>query len=250
MFSFKTLTIKNEKKISNKEKFIKNPIQFVLHNRFYLKYPTIIPLFPFEDNILKLSSIKYDTIKIMDEINIAQSNNKNNNLWISKGKSNIWDSITIKSKNGEEQPYLEEVDFNLEYKYTEFGAQCNYIKEILDSLNTKIYLVRILKLSPNSKVSWHTDEIVFKNINNIIRCHIPIKTNKDCKMLIGHPLKEPEKNNIWEAETLLESHLEEGYIYYTNVNALHSVYNSSDSERIHLVIDLKPTEKYLQLIFK
>jgi hypothetical protein len=243
------LKFNNKKDISNKEKFIKNPIQFVLKNRFYLKYPYIIPLFPFEDNIIKLNQTKFNINKLLDEIDLIENNN---NKWISKGKTNIWDSLTIKSKYGEEQPYLEEVDYNGIYKYTESGEKCNYIKEILDSLDTDIYLVRLLKLAPHSKVSWHTDELVFKNINKIIRCHIPIKTNKDCKMLIGHPLKEPEinNNNIWQAETLFEEHLEEGFIYYTNVNSLHSVYNSSDIERIHLVIDLKPTEKMLQLILK
>lgn len=247
MFSFRTFKV-NNKKYSNKDLFIKNPVQFVLKNRFYLKYPSLIPLFPFEKNMIKLNENKYDINRLCNDLYLIESQ-KN---WVSKGNTNIWDSITIRSKNGEQQPYLENVDFTSKYKYTELGNQCEYIKEILNSLNTEIYLVRLLKLAPHSKVGWHTDEAIFKNIDKIIRCHIPIQTNQESKMLIGHPLKEPINNinNIWEAETLIEKHLQEGFLYYTNVNTLHSVYNSGENNRIHLVIDLKPTKEILDLILK
>lgn len=242
MFLLGNLKIK--KKNSIKEEYNKNLTNIILKNRFYIKYPYLIPLFPLNKNILKLKNDKYDINELKKDVLFAEKDID----WMSKGNKNVWDCITIKSKDGTQQPHLEEFDNNLEFKYTEIAEKCNYIKKILEDLNTDIYLVRLLKLAPKSKVSWHTDELVFRQIDKIIRCHIPIQTNNECKMLIGSPQQEPINNNIWKAETILENYLEEGFLYFTNVNALHAVYNASEKERIHLVLDIKPTKEFLNLI--
>ena len=92
--------------------------------------------------------------------------------------------------------------------------------------------------------------MVFHQINSIIRCHLPLITSSGNFLNIGYPLQEPAPNfSIWNAKILKSFYLEEGFLYYTNVNCLHSVENNSDIDRIHLVIDMKPTPQILKKIY-
>ena len=99
-------------------------------------------------------------------------------------------------------------------------------------------------------MKYHNDEQVFRRYKDIIRCHIPLKTNSKSFFKIGYPIQAPADGyNIWKANDLIIKHLEEGYIFYTNVNTLHSVVNKGTSERVHLVIDLRPTASMVHKIY-
>jgi hypothetical protein len=212
----------------------------------------IQPYFPLEKNLFKVNSIKYDNILLRHDL----ENSIKNSSWISKGdKSGNWQSITLKGYNGDEQAFLKKTYLgegeNNRYKYTKCMENCNYFKQILESIPTEIYLVRLLKISGNSKLYYHTDEFVFTEKEKIIRCHLPIISHPDITFAIGYPKKEPVKgSSIWEALTYYEKHLEENYLWYTNVNTLHNVYNKTTKERIHLVIDMKPTQKLIKILNK
>jgi hypothetical protein len=164
-----------------------------------------------------------------------------NETWINKDLiTNNWESLTLKSQNGEEQSFLKKTDFT-NYIYTDIIEKLPSIKELLENIPTEIYLVRLLKLKKGGKIKFHTDEEVFKENNKIIRVHLPIITHKDVKFQIGYPLQKPAEGfSVWNAEVLYETHLEEGYFWYTNVNTLHAVTNNSPIDRIHLVCDMKP----------
>jgi hypothetical protein len=212
----------------------------------------LTPHFPLEKNFFKLSNILYSIPKMVNEVNLILEKK----MWINKDKiSNKWKSITLKGYNGKDDDFLavRELGTGIDnkYKYTPIFEiiQNSYLKEILDSLETDIYQVRLLKLESHGKIKFHTDNIVFKNKDNIIRCHIPITTNNKNKFQIGYPKNPPAPGyNIWNADVLYEKYLEPGYLWYTNVNTLHGVENNSSEDRIHLVIDLAPTKKMLDLI--
>ena len=91
----------------------------------------------------------------------------------------------MKSFTGGDQSFLIDTELGEgignKYRYTSAISGCNYFKSILDSFPTEVYLVRILKLTANSILDFHTDEFVFKNKHKIIRCHLPIITNENVK---------------------------------------------------------------------
>ena len=127
------------------------------------------------------------------------------------------------------------------YIYTTAMKNCNYFKKILDEIPTDIYLVRILKLKSKGRIKFHTDEVVFNQTKDIIRCHLPIITHPNIKFQIGFPLNKPAEGfEIWNASVLHEKYLAPGKLWYTNVNTLHGVVNNSNIDRYHLVIDMRP----------
>lgn len=221
--------IKEKKDKSKLEKFQNK----TLENKLWT--PILIPKWPIERNYMKINPTLYDLKEIKKEIfNL-------NETWINKDLiTNNWESLTLKSQNGEEQSFLKKTDLS-NYIYTDIIEKLPSIKQLLENIPTEIYLVRLLKLKKGGKIKFHTDEEVFKENNKIIRVHLPIITHKDVKFQIGYPLQKPAEDfSVWNAEVLYETHLEEGYFWYTNVNTLHAVTNNSPIDRIHLVCDMKP----------
>lgn len=221
--------IKKKKEESKLEKFQNKRLE----NKLWTNITK--PLWPIERNYMKINPNLFDLKNIKKEIQNLDI------IWINKDIiTNNWESLTLKSQYGEEQSFLKKTNFS-NYIYTNIIEKLPSIKNLLESIPTDIYLVRLLKLKRGGKIKFHTDEEVFKKKNQIIRVHLPIFTHPKVIFQIGYPIQSPAKGfNIWNAEVLYETHLHEGYLYYTNVNTLHSVVNNSLIDRIHLVIDMKP----------
>jgi hypothetical protein len=238
------------KRKSLKDQFNNDPQKVITEHPLWRK--NIIPHHPLYKNYFIIFDQLFDTKTMEKNVEIAQ----NNRQWINKNiysENKCWDSITLKGLNGLSQDFLTETQLGIgndnKYAYTPAMQNCDYFKDLLDSLNTEIYLVRLLKLKGRGKIDFHTDESVFKSKGNIIRCHIPIITNEKVKFRLGYPLKAPASGyNIWKADLLDERYLEPGHVWYTNVNTLHGVINDSSEDRIHLVIDLRPTDDMLRRI--
>ncbi len=223
-------------------------IKKINNNIYILNNSFLKPHFPLYKNLFPLVNIKINIEPFKKEI-LSYKNSWNNK----DNFSDSWKSITLRSKNGNDQDFLEPIDFknkeNNIFKYTETSKFFPTIINFLQSLNTDIYLVRLLKLNKGGIIKYHTDEVVFKNTNNIIRCHLPIITDPNVIFKIGTPILPPSRGySIWNAETVYEQFLKPGYIWYTNVNCLHSVHNNSNIDRIHLVFDIKPPLNFLHNI--
>ena len=145
-----------------------------------------------------------------------------------------WSSIALHSVNGETDHranVLKNLNNHL-FKPTRILEKCEYFKKILDDLGTNIYLVRMMKLDAGGYIAPHNDGAQFRNRVKMIRCHIPIITNELVKFGID--------NN--------EYYMEAGKLWYSRVDKNHWVKNDSDIDRIHLVIDLKPTEEMIKVL--
>ena len=104
--------------------------------------------------------------------------------------------------------------------------KCNYIQKILDSLNTEIYLVRIMKLKIDGYIAPHVDKLI--DNKNVIRCQIPIITDEKVDFVIDNKKYKMDAGNL----------------YFINVGEkIHWVKNNSHKERVTLVIDMKPSDK-------
>ena len=104
---------------------------------------------------------------------------------------------------------LQEEDFTVLCKQFE-----NTIFEIVYNLLSQRYKlgrVRLMKSTPKSCLTWHTDSSP--------RIHYPIKTQEGCFMVIENEVK----------------HLEANKWYWTDTIKPHTAFNASKEDRIHLV---------------
>ena len=103
-----------------------------------------------------------------------------------------------------------------ESKYTEFVDEFKntYFKEVYDQLTKKFKLgrMRLLLKEPRSTLSWHRDPEP--------RLHIPIITNKGCRMVI---------------EEVCRHMPADGSVTITNNTKYHNFFNGGEQNRIHLV---------------
>ena len=103
------------------------------------------------------------------------------------------------------------------------------INDILAKIPSTFERVRFMKIKANSGIGKHSDRID-KDFGiedgNIIRIHVPIRTNDQVEFY------------LWEGKEKLVNYLEEGHYYYVDVRAPHAVTNNSDVDRIHLVVDV------------
>lgn len=222
------------------EKFDKDGNAFISMNPLWK--PPLIPLHPLDNNYRVIAKKQYNIDLLKKDLHIAIGNV---DKWANKNKNMSWQSITLKSSDGRDQSFLKQTKLGRgeknTYHYTDAMKNCNYFKEILKEIPTDIYLVRILKLKAGGRIKFHTDETVFKQTRDIIRCHLPIITHKAVEFQIGFPIQKPAEGfGIWNAKVLHSKHLEPGKLWYTNVNTLHGVVNKSNIDRYHLVIDMRP----------
>jgi aspartyl/asparaginyl beta-hydroxylase (cupin superfamily) len=101
--------------------------------------------------------------------------------------------------------------------------ELEYIYKNLEScVQGKVVRSEIINLSPNSSIRTHKDRGDLLYLSR--RFHIPIITNPMCTFTV--------EGKIF--------HLEEGNVYELNNRRYHSVQNSSDKNRIHLIVDVLP----------
>ena len=213
----------------------------------YWEDQTLAPHVPYELNYFDIGREGYDLERLMADLNSITGSME----WMRKDKNGDWGSVTLKSFSGGDQDFLVKTNLGTgednQYRYTEAIRFCPYIKQILDEMPTDVYLVRLLRLAPRARVKFHTDKDVFEHRGEIIRCHIPIKTNPDVMFQLGYPLASPAPGfHVWNASVLHERHLIAGRLWYTNVNTLHGVVNNSDVERVHLVVDMRPPRGFME----
>ena len=120
---------------------------------------------------------------------------------------------TIPDESGKEAKRDKDID---ESKYTEILKEFKgtYYEEVFNILrkNFKLGRVRILLKEPRSTLSWHRDPEP--------RLHIPIITNKGCRMVI---------------EDVSKHMPADGSVTITNNTKYHNFFNGGEQNRIHLV---------------
>ena len=111
------------------------------------------------------------------------------------------------------------------------------IKEILLQIPAEFERVRVMRLKAGTSIKKHTDK-VDKEIKdgNIIRIHIPLKTNHNVHFY------------LWEGKDMFHFNLETGKYYYTDVSKPHAVHNKADFDRLHLVVDCFNNPKLKNLL--
>ena len=103
------------------------------------------------------------------------------------------------------------------------------IRDVMRMIPAEFERVRLMKIKANSSIGKHSDKIdkdFGLEDGNIVRIHVPIRTNDQVEFY------------LWEKREKLTNYLQVGHFYYVDVRAPHAVTNNSDVDRIHLVMDV------------
>ena len=103
------------------------------------------------------------------------------------------------------------------------------IRDVMGMIPAEFERGRLMKIKANSSIGKHSDKIdkdFGLEDGNIVRIHVPIRTNDQVEFY------------LWENREKLTNYLQVGHFYYVDVRAPHAVTNNSDVDRIHLVMDV------------
>ena len=162
------------------------------------------------DKILKLKNFNSLGIKNFAAIPLNQIPGDKSSVEGHNVRGTYW---TIPDETGKEAMRDKPIE---ESKYTELLPEFKgtYFEEVFNILrkNFKLGRVRILLKEPRSTLSWHRDPEP--------RLHIPIITNKGCRMVIENVCKHMPAD---------------GTVTITNNTKYHNFFNGGEQNRIHLV---------------
>jgi len=178
-----------------------------------------------------------EAVNFLNSIEFAAVKTKNN-------KKEQWQAISIRGysddisnilKPGVLKSDVEKQPLRWTYLYE--YAELLPIKEILSHIPAEFERVRVMRLRAGTSISKHTDK-VDKEIKdgNIVRIHIPLKTNHNVHFY------------LWEGKDMFHFNLETGKYYYTDVSKPHAVHNKADFDRLHLVVDCFNNPKLKNLL--
>jgi hypothetical protein len=133
-----------------------------------------------------------------------------------------WDILPLRGPKGAEHPVMMAYSDPtcVEFEDTPFLKECPYFRKVLDTFPFELHAVRLMSLSPGSRIKEHRDHDLSLE-DGAIRLHIPIRTSIDVDFIL---------NGV--RVTMLE-----GECWYLRLSDPHSVYNGSQVHRVHMVID-------------
>ena len=134
------------------------------------------------------------------------------------------------------------IDEQLQWTNLHEATPLNPVFKILENLPCKYERVRFMKLEAGKVIGKHSDKIdkdLGFDDGQIIRIHVPIRTNDD---VVFSLFESPR------AKVAHEYRLKTGHYYYTDVTKPHAVRNMSDIDRIHLVVDCYANDRLRTLI--
>lgn len=131
-----------------------------------------------------------------------------------------WKGLALRSTTGKTNQLYRPPDDTREAVDTVVLARCPYFRKVLGAFRCPILTARLLSLSPGSKIREHQDYFLgFEE--GMIRIHIPIVTDKRVDFFVGNQRLEMMDGEAW----------------YIDFSLPHRVCNTSDKDRVHLVLD-------------
>jgi len=184
-----------------------------------------IPIEPYKAELLSVSHY-------LDEMNFQLLTQiepyKNNNIWTALSLHGYGSNASDIFKPGFVNTKVE-VDTQLQWTSLFHEPVMKPVREMISKLPCDFERIRFTKLGAGKSLKKHTDNID-SDIKNkkIARLHIPIRTNDDV-IFTFYENENDSKGELFNLKT--------GRYYYLDVTKPHSVSNSSNIDRYHLVID-------------
>ena len=184
-----------------------------------------IPIEPYKAELLSVSHY-------LDEMNFQLLTQiepyKNNNIWTALSLHGYGSNASDIFKPGFVNTKVE-VDTQLQWTSLFHEPVMKPVREMISKLPCDFERIRFTKLGAGKSLKKHTDNID-SDIKNkkIARLHIPIRTNDDV-IFTFYENENDSKGELFNLKT--------GHYYHLDVTKPHSVSNSSNIDRYHLVID-------------
>lgn len=145
-----------------------------------------------------------------------------------------WDILPLRGPQGAQHPVMMAYSDPTcdHFEDTPFLRECEYLQDVLGFFPFEFHAVRLMALSPGSRIKEHRDHDLSVE-DGAIRLHIPIRTSDEVEFYLNGT----------------RVHMREGECWYLRLSDPHSVYNGSSIRRVHLVADAPVTpavEKFLE----
>ncbi len=133
-----------------------------------------------------------------------------------------WSVIPLRGKAGAKHPVMMIYSDPTakEFEDTPMLRGCRYFREVLDTFECPLQAVRLMRLTPGSRIKEHTD-LELSVEEGIARIHIPVVTNPDVEFHLNRSRVVMAAGSAW----------------YLRLSDPHSVHNNGDTDRVHIVID-------------
>jgi hypothetical protein len=131
-----------------------------------------------------------------------------------------WSGVALRAAGAGRLSIYPDPSATAQFADTEILARCPYYREVLKSFACPLTSARLLNLKARSSIAEHRD-FGLGYEDGEARLHIPIVTNPAVAFFVEG----------------LRVVMAEGECWYIDVNQKHRVDNTSDTDRIHLVID-------------
>jgi hypothetical protein len=133
-----------------------------------------------------------------------------------------WSIVPLRSPAGETHPirmiYADPTAHS--FLDTPLLRGCDYFRKVLDTFECPLRVVRLMRLTPGSRIKEHTDlDLSFED--GMVRVHVPVTTNPEVEFHLNG------------SRVVLEA----GSAWYLRLSDPHSVANRGGADRVHLVVD-------------
>jgi len=128
---------------------------------------------------------------------------------------------------------------HFELQNTPFMEHFPQLKEFVKNSDIEFHRIRLMKLTPKGgELTRHTDQVdpeSFNTVGGLIRIHYPLITNDKVEF------------KVWSPRGIKQTvNMKVGECWMLDTRKPHSVYNGGDSDRIHLVVDIKVNDDIYQ----
>jgi hypothetical protein len=135
-----------------------------------------------------------------------------------------WSVIPLRGPKGAKHPV--QMIFSSpsaeEFDDTPFLKPCLHFQEVINSFDTYVTSVRLMKLGAGATIKEHRDYDLDEE-NGIVRLHIPVITNDKVEFFLNQQIVSMNAGECW----------------YLRLSDPHMVFNRGNSDRIHLVLDMQ-----------
>lgn len=184
---------------------------------------------------------QYDVDKLTSELNkVKQFKNYETKYKFSQNLYNkAWSGASLYGTDGDPYKNFTENSVSKNMSITPIGKMCPYMMSIMEDIGTENTLTRIMRISPNTKLNWHSHHLDHQQPEHILTVQVPIYVPKNFKYVVKGIKDNKTYEKIYEA----------GRAYIFNSFHYHNVFNESDEYRVTIMVymDLKK-EKCLNLV--
>lgn len=133
-----------------------------------------------------------------------------------------WDIIPLRGQAGATHPVMMIYSdpTATQFADTPMLRGCRYFREVLDTFECPLQAVRLMRLTPGSRIKEHQD-LELSVEEGTVRIHIPVATNSGVEFTLNRSRVVMAAGSAW----------------YLRLSDPHSVANNGSSDRVHMVID-------------